>query len=85
MTLKDAVKEVLEPVDTSLCDLYYLYAKSSKKHRELQNLFNVLEGKFEMYSGGIHLVNATGTCWIDHKIHAMGRVVEKFGLYNQRL
>ena len=28
-------------------------------------------------------MNATGTCWIDHKIRAMGCVVEKFGLYNQ--
>ena len=36
-----------------------------------------------MYSAGVHPVNATGTCWIDHKIRAMGCVVEKFGLYNQ--
>ena len=41
LALKDVVKELLEPVDTSLCDLY-LYAKSSKKHRELKNLLNVL-------------------------------------------
>ena len=33
LALKDVVKEVLEPVETSLCDLYYLYAKSSKKQR----------------------------------------------------
>ena len=30
LALKDAVKEVLNPADTALCDLYYIYAKSSK-------------------------------------------------------
>ena len=85
LALKDAVKEALEPVDTSLCDLYYLYVKSFKKHRELKNLSNVLEGQFEMYNAGVCPVKATGTPWIDHKIHTMGRVVEKIGLYNQHL
>ena len=42
---KDVVKEVLEPVDTSLCNLYFLYAKSSKN----------LEGQFKMCSAGPHL------------------------------
>ena len=64
--------------------LYYFYAKSSKKQRIAKSI-QCFEGKFEMYSAGIHPVNATGMCWIDHKIHAVGRVVEKFGLYNQRL
>ena len=85
LALKDVVKEVLEPVDTSLCDLYYLYVKSFKKHRELKNLSNVLEGQFEMYNAGVRPVKATGTRWIDHKIRTMGRVVEKIGLYNQHL
>ena len=30
-------------------------------------------------------MKATSSRWIDHKIRAMGRVVEKFGLYNQHL
>ena len=83
LTLKDAVKEVLEPVDTSLCNLYYVHAKSSKKHRELKNLFSVFEGQFEMYSAGVCPVKVTGMRWIDQKIRAMGPVVEKFGLYNE--
>ena len=85
LTLKDVVKEALEPVDTSLCDLYCFYAKSSKKHRVLKNLFDVLEGQFEMYSTLVYLMKATSTCWIDCKITAMGCAVEKFGLYNQHL
>ena len=32
-----------------------------------------------MYSAGAHPVKATSMQWIDHKIHAMGDVVEKFG------
>ena len=82
MALKHAVKE---PINSSLGDIYYLYANSSKKQRELKNLFNVLEGQFEKYSAGVRSVKATGTRWTDHKIRAMDRVVEKFGLYNQYL
>lgn len=69
------VKEVLEPVDMSLCNLYFLYAKSSKN----------LEGQFEMYSAGPHPVKATSMHWTDHKIRAMGCVVEKFDLHTQHL
>ena len=32
LALKDAVKEVLGPVNASICDLHHLYVKSSKKH-----------------------------------------------------
>ena len=37
LSLKDALKEFIEPVDTSLMHLFYLCKKSSKKHRELKN------------------------------------------------
>ena len=59
--------------------------KVLKKHRELKNLFNYLEGQFEMYNAGVLPVKATGTRWIYHRIHAIGRVVEKFGLYTKYL
>ena len=69
LALKDAIKKALEPVDVmSLSDLYCLYAKSSKKHRESKNLFNLLEGQFKMYSSGVHPVEVTSMRWIDHKI-----------------
>ena len=41
--------------------LFYLYKKSSKKHRELKNLYHLLEGQFEMYSAGVRPLKATGT------------------------
>ena len=38
-----------------------------------------------MYSVGVRPLKATGTRWTDHKIAAMGRVIEKFGLCTQHL
>ena len=65
--------------------LFYLYKKSSKKHRELKNFYHLLEGQFEMYSAGVQPLKATGTRWIDHKIAAMVGIIERFGLYTQHL
>ena len=79
------MKEFIEPVDTSLLHLFYLYKKSSKKHGELKNSYQLLEGQFEMYSAGVRPLKATGTRWIYHRIAAIGRVIQKFGLYTQHL
>ena len=84
LALKDALKEFIKPVDTSLMHLFYLYKKSSKKHRELKNFYHLLEGQFEMYSAGVRSLKATGTRWIDPKIAAMGSVIEKIGLCTQQ-
>ena len=62
-----------------------MYKKSSKKNEELKNLYHLLEGRFEMYSAGVQPLKATGKRWINHKIAAMGRVIEKFDLYTQHL
>ena len=81
LALKDALKEFAETVDTSLMHSFYLYKKSSKKHRELKNFYHLLEGKFKMYSAGVRPLKATGTRWIDPKIAVVGSVIKKFGLY----
>ena len=65
--------------------LFSLYKKSSKKHQELKNFYHLLEGQFEMYSADVWPLKATGTRWINHKIAAMGRVIENFGLCTQHL
>ena len=85
LAIKDALQEFLEPVETSLLHLYYLYTKSSKKYRELKSLHQELKGQFEMYGNGVKPVKSNGTRWIDHKVRAMGRVLEKFGLYVEHL
>ena len=38
-----------------------------------------------MYSASVQPLKATGTRLNDHKIAAMGHVIEKFGLYTQHL
>ena len=81
LALKDALKEFMEPVDVTLRHLYYMYTNSSKKHRELKKLYEVLRDQFEMYGCGVRPLKAAGTRWIDHKLRAMERLVEKFGLY----
>ena len=39
LSLKDALTEFIEPAQTSLRHLYFLYKKSSKKHREIKSLY----------------------------------------------
>ena len=85
LALKDALNEFMEPVETSLMHLFYLYKKSSNKHRELKNLYELLQSQLEMFSAGVRPLKSSGTRWIDHKTGAMGRLTEKFGLYTQHL
>ena len=63
LSLNDALKEFIEPVETSLRHLYYLYNISSKKHRELKSLHRELEGQFE--SAGVRPLKGIGARWID--------------------
>ena len=82
LPLKDALKEFLKPVDTSLMHFFYLSKKSSQKHRELKNF---LEGQLEMQSAVVWPLKATDTRWIDCKIAAVGCVIEKFGIHTPHL
>ena len=85
LALKDALADFTKPVDESLMHLYYLYQKSSKKLRELKKLFKDIKGDFEMFGDGVKPVKSTGTRWIDHRLRAMERVIDKFGLYTRHL
>ena len=38
-----------------------------------------------MFGDGVKLLKLTETCWIDYRIQAMGRMVDKFGLYTRHL
>ena len=85
LALKDALKEFIKPVDTSLMHLFYLYKKSSKKHQELKNFYHLLEGQFEMYSAGVWPLKATGTRWIDHKIRFIHTAFGAFHRYSKEI
>ena len=85
LALKDSLEEFFDPVDESLRHLYYLYKNSSKKLHELKNLYPLLKDQYEMYGAGVKPDKATGTRWIDHKLRATQKVVDKYGLYTQHL
>lgn len=72
---------MLKPVDTPLGHFYYTNKKSSKKYRELKNLYKLMKGFFEMYSAEGCLVKNTRTWRIDHGISAMGFVIWKLDLH----
>ena len=82
--LKDALNNYMEPIETSLMHLFHLYKESFRKHRELKNLYELLQGQFEMFSR-VRPLKASGTWWIYHKIGAMGRLIEKIGFYTMHL
>ena len=42
LALKNALKNWFESVDMCVCNLYYLYEKSTKKLRELKALYEIL-------------------------------------------
>ena len=81
LSLKDALLEFVEPVDTSLTHLFYIYSNSSKKHWELKSLYQELKRYYEMYVSSVTPLKGGGTIWINHKLQAMGRLLGKFGLY----
>ena len=51
------------------------------KHRELTSLYQEVKGQYEMYDSGLKPLKGGGTRWIAHKLKAIGRLLEKFGLY----
>ena len=61
LVLKDALKDFIDPVDESLCHLFYMNKKLSKKVRELKNLHNLLKEQFEMFGSDIRPTKAVGT------------------------
>ena len=44
-----------------------------------------LQGQFEMYDSCVKVLKGSARRWFDYKIHAMERVIEKFGFYVQHL
>ena len=40
---------------------------------------------FKMYMEGLNSLKATRTRWIDHRIRAMGQLVDRFGLYGRHM
>ena len=52
---------------------------------QLERGEQAIKGDFEMHGEDVKSLKATGTRWIDHRIRAMGRLVDKFGLYARHI
>ena len=64
-----------------LLRLYYLYEKSPKKSRELENITTDLKQVFDLSKGGNRPIRNCGTRWVTHKRKALQRVVDRYGIY----
>ena len=85
LSMKDALKEFMKPVDDSLVHLYYLFKKSSKKLSQLKSLLKDLESVYDFESKSIKPEKSSGTRWLDHKIRAMKKLIDKFGVYAKQI
>jgi len=74
LAVKDALTFYL--IDDMLLRLYFLYASSPKKCRELKE---VVKECLSIKDGGTRPVRASGSRWISHKWNAMRRVLSKYG------
>ena len=65
--------------------LYYLYEKSPKKCRELEEIASSLKEcleRSEWFSGrGLRPVRTSGTRFVSHKVAALNRFTNRFGAY----
>ena len=90
LSLKDALKHTFFPkIDEMLLRLYYLYEKSPKKCRELDEIAAELELCLEELElprkGGNRSLRACGTRFVSHKVSALGRLIDKYGVYLSHL
>ena len=90
LSLKDALKSTFfSQVDEMLMRLYYLYEKSPKKCRDLDEIAAELklcleESELPRMRGNKPL-RACGTRFVSHKVSALGRFIDKFGIYLSHL
>ena len=68
-----------------LLRLYYLYEKSPKKFRELEDIVTDLKECLSFDDAEIKPVRASGSRWVAHKLNAMKQIVSKFGAYTNHI
>ena len=83
LALSDSLKNTFfKDVDNVLLKLYYLYEKSGKKLCELEEIHTLMRQCFEFEEGSrVKPVRANGTRWLAHKVAALERVYDKYGIY----
>ncbi len=68
-----------------LLRLYYLYEKSPKKSRELEDIVSDLKEVYEFPDGGNMPIRSQGSRWISHRRKALQRIVDRYGAYINHL
>ena len=82
LAVQDALKHTtFDLIEEMLLRLYYLYERSPKKCRELEEVVVDLKQCLSFDGNGIRPVRASGSRWVTHKVNAMKRVLSKFGAY----
>ena len=86
LSIKDALKGTwFNDIDSMLLQLYYIYERSPKKCRELEDIITDLKECLEFDDAGVRPIRASGTRWICHKLSAMRRVLSKYGAYTSHI
>ena len=86
LSIKDALKGTyFKMVDEMLLRIYYLYEKSPKKLRELKEIHELIKETFEFADDSVRPIRASGTRWIAHKLNAIQRILDKYGIYISHL
>ena len=82
LACKDAFSsQLFKDIAEVLLRLYYLYAKSPKKSRELADIVEDLKEVWEFADGGDLPVRSEGSRWINHKRKALQRLVGRYGAF----
>ena len=86
LSVKDALQSTFfGTIDDALLRLYYIYNKSPKKCRQLEDIIFELKSCLEPsempIQGGSCPLRACGTRFVAHKVAALERVVDRFGAY----
>ena len=82
LACKDAFSSNLySHIEEMLLRLYYVYEKSPKKSKVLNNIVDDLKEVFHLPKGGNLPVRSQGTRWITHKRKALQRVLDRYGTY----
>uniref|UniRef100_A0A1X7UYF8 DUF4371 domain-containing protein n=1 Tax=Amphimedon queenslandica TaxID=400682 RepID=A0A1X7UYF8_AMPQE len=85
LAIKDAFKgSAFDLIDEMLLGLYYLYEKSSKKCRELHDIFSDLKQCLQ-FQDGVKPIRASGLSWVSDKVAALKRLLSKYGAYTNHL
>lgn len=72
-------------IEEMLLRLYFLYEKSPKKIRELEEIVEDLKEVFEFPPSGNKPIRSQGSRWINHKRKALQRVIDRYGAYISHL